>query len=100
MGLWLTLAGGAAAVSGLLLAVLAGIWARNYRTFRTKHTLGLSVFAVLLLAENLLSVYYYLVDPQVATLLNSAAPIAGRAMMFVQLLELGGILFLSWVTWD
>jgi hypothetical protein len=100
MGLWLTAASVATALNVALLLVLGGIWVRNYREFRSKHTLGLSVFAALLLAENLLSLNYYVLDPQVARLLSSADPIAGRAMMFVQLLELAAIAFLLWVTLD
>ncbi len=100
MGVWLTVAGAAAAVNVALLVVLVGIWGRNYLELGSKHALGLSVFGVLLLAENGLSFYYYVLDPQVVQLLRSAAPIAGRAMSFVQLLELAGLLFLAWVTWD
>ena len=100
MGIWLTAAGAATAVNVLLLAGLAVLWGRNYRQFRSKHALGLLVFAGLLLAENLLAFYYYVLDPQVATLLGNAAPVAGRAMMFVQVLELVGLLFLAWVSWD
>ena len=100
MGIWMTAASVATAINVALLLVLGGIWVRNYREFRSKHTLGLSVFAVLLLAENLLSLNYYVLDPQVAQLLISADPIAGRAMMVVQVLELAGIGFLLWVTLD
>jgi hypothetical protein len=100
MGVWLSVAGGAAVVNVAILLVLVGIWGRNYRSLGSKHALGLAVFGLFLLAENALAFYYYVVDPQVAQLLQSAAPIAGRAMMFVQLLELGGFLFLAWVSWD
>jgi len=100
MGLWLTVAGAAAAINVVLLLVLVGIWGRNYLDIGSKHALGLAIFGVLLLAENLLAFYYYVLDPQVAQLLRSAAPIAGQAMSFVQLLELAAILFLLWVTWE
>jgi hypothetical protein len=100
MGIWLTAAAAATALNVLLLVVLVAIWVRNYSDFRTKHTLGFAIFGLMLLAENALAFYYYVLDPNVATLLNSAAPIAGRAMMFVQVLELLGLLFLTWVTWD
>ena len=100
MSVWLDAASAAATVNVALLAVLVVIWARNYARFRSKHPLGLLVFGLLLLAENCLSFYYYVVDPDVATLLRNAAPVAGRAMTFVQLLELAAICFLAWVTWD
>ena len=100
MGVWLNAASVATALNVVLLLVLGSVWIRNYLKFRSKHTLGLSVFAALLLAENLLSLNYYVLDPQVAQLLSSADPIAGRAMMLVQVLELAAIVFLLWVTWD
>jgi hypothetical protein len=100
MGVWLDAASVAAAVNVVLLLGLLGIWGRNYLEFRSKHTAGLTVFALLLLAENCLSVYYYVLDPQVAALLSSAAPIAGRAMAIVQVFELAAILFLAWIALD
>jgi predicted ferric reductase len=100
MGLWLNAASAATVVNILLLVLLVGIWARNYREFRSKHTLGFVVFGLLLLAENLLSFNYYVLDPQVASHLAAADSIAGRAMMTVQILELGAVVFLTWITWD
>jgi hypothetical protein len=100
MAFWLDLASAATALNVLLLVVLGSIWIRNYLQFRSKHPLGLAIFALMLLAENLLSFYYYVIDPAVAGTLRSAAPVAGRAMMFVQILELAGLIFLLWVTWD
>lgn len=100
MGIWLTVAGAASVVNVLLLLALVGIWARNYLDIGSKHALGLAIFGTLLLAENLLAFYYYVLDPQVAQLLRSAAPVAGQAMSLVQILELAGLLFLAWVTWE
>jgi len=100
MSIWLDAASVAATLNVVLLAVLSGIWARNYLQFRSKHPLGLLIFGLALLAENCLSFYYYVLDPQVATLLRDAAPIAGRAMAFVQVLELLAIVALVWITWD
>jgi hypothetical protein len=100
MGIWLTAASAASALNVLLLVGLLAVWGRNYLEFRSKHALGLAVFALLLLFENCLSVYYYVVDPAVAGLLNSAAPVAGQAMMLVQVFELAAICFLVWITMD
>jgi beta-lactamase regulating signal transducer with metallopeptidase domain len=100
MSIWLDAASVAATVNVVLLLALSGIWARNYLQFRSKHPLGLLVFGLALLAENCLSFYYYVLDPQVADLLQSASPVAGRAMAFVQVLELLAILALVWITWD
>lgn len=101
MSIWLDAASVAATLNVVLLAVLSGIWARNYLQFRSKHPLGLLVFGLALLAENCLAFYYYVLDPQVATLLREAAPVvAGRAMAFVQVLELVAVVALVWITWD
>ena len=90
MSIWLDAASAAATVNVVLLLVLSAVWARNYLQFRSKHPLGLLLFGLALLAENCLSFYYYVLDPQVA----------GRAMAFVQVLELLAILALAWITWD
>jgi hypothetical protein len=100
MSLWLDAAGVAATLNVVLLVGLTAVWARNYWQFRSKHPLGLLLFGLALLAENCLSFYYYVLDPQVSGLLLSAAPVAGRAMTFVQVLELLAILALVWITWD
>jgi hypothetical protein len=100
MGIWLDAASAATALNLVLLAVLLAIWGRNYLEFRSKHALGLSVFAVLLFVENCLSLYYYVIDPGVGGALRAASPLAGRAMMTVQIFELGAILLLAWIAWD
>jgi len=100
MGVWLNAASVATALNIVLLLVLGSVWVRNYLEFRSKHTLGLSVFAALLLAENLLTFNYYVINTQVANYLSQADPVAGKAMMIVQVFELAAIVFLLWVTWD
>jgi CHASE2 domain-containing sensor protein len=84
-----------------LLAVLATLWARNFRRFRSKHTLGLTVFAVMLLAENALGLYFYLWDPMMHGWWHEEVPtLAVRAVMVLDLLEFLGVVCLAWVTWD
>lgn len=100
MSFWLDAASAAATLNVVLLAGLSVVWARNYLEFRSKHPLGLLLFGLALLAENCLSFYYYVLDPQVAGLLQSAAPVAGRAMTFVQVLELLAVVALVWITSD
>jgi hypothetical protein len=101
MGLWIDVARVATALNVLLLVGLSYVWARNYWRFRSKHTLGLSVFAVLLLAENVLALYFYLVHRILSVWFATAVPpIAWRAMMALHVLELGALVFLAWVTWD
>ncbi len=98
---WATVATLATAANVVLLGVLVAVWGRNYLELRSKHTLGLLVFALLLLAENAFAVYYYLVDPDLSVWFNSAVPdVAWRALMLFHVLELAAIAFLTWVTLD
>jgi hypothetical protein len=92
MTLLLTIAQVAAAVNALLLLVLSAVWTTNYRTLRSTQTLGTLVFALFLLAENLLALYYYTVTP------FPLGPPAIQGMMYLQILETFGIAFLTRVT--
>jgi hypothetical protein len=101
MGVWITVVRGAAAVNVVLLVGLCALWARNYRAFRSKHALGLLVFGVLLLAENALAFYYFMLDPVLSVWFSDSMPsLPGRAMMFLRVLETGALLFLGWISWD
>jgi hypothetical protein len=93
MGLILDVARVSAAANVVLLAVLVGIWARSYSQIRSRHTLGALVFALFLLAENALALYYYVTGLAVP-------PPALRAMMYLQVLEAVGIAAYTYVTLD
>jgi hypothetical protein len=100
-GLWSTVARVSIVLNIVLLLGLGYVWARNYLQFRSKHTLGLLVFSLLLLAENGCALYYYLVDPTLSAWFATAVPgIAWRAMMLLHVLETFALVFLAWVTWD
>ena len=91
------------ALNVLFLLGLGYIWGRNFLRFRSKHTLGLLVFAVLLLAENALAVYFYVFDPTLAAWVTNAHAVpqpAQIAMTSLRVLEFAGVAFLTWVTWD
>ena len=101
MSLWFDVARVAAGLNILLLAVLLFVWGRNYLDLRSKHALGLMVFAVLLLLENAVALYIYLLDPTLSVWFSSAVPaIAWRGMMSLHVLETAGIAFLVWITMD
>jgi hypothetical protein len=101
MSLWFDVARIAAGINVVMLTVLVVIWGRNYLEFRSKHTLGLGLFASFLLAENILSVYIYMVDPTLSAWFASDVPeIAWRAMMALHVLETVGLSVLTWITWD
>lgn len=46
-------------LNGVLLVALTGVWLRNYRAFESRMVLGLVVFGVALLFENVVAVYFY-----------------------------------------
>jgi hypothetical protein len=90
-------------VNIVLLIGLGYVWGRNVWRFRSKHTTGLFVFSILLLAENALAFYLFMFDPTLSTWVETASLVPRPAqitMLSIRVLELGGLLFLSWVTWD
>ena len=91
----------AVAVNVVLLAVVAGIWGRNYRKLGSKHTLGMLLFAALLLLENAFALYYYLVDPTLSAWFSTQVPaVAWRAMLLFHILEMVAIAIITWTTLD
>ncbi len=101
MGLWIDVARVSTALNVLLLLGLSYVWVKNYVQFRSKHTLGLSVFALLLLAENGLALYIYSWDKVLSDWFATSVPnIAWKAMLALHVLELVALAFLAWVTWD
>ena len=103
MSLWFDVVRVAAGLNVLLLAVLAYVWGRNYLDIRSKHSLGLLIFAVFLLLENLFGLYIFMVDPLLSSWFSDPAnvpDVAWRGMMFLHVLETFGIGFLVWITMD
>lgn len=101
MSVWVDAARVATGLNVLLLATLGYVWGRNFAAVRTKHTLGLLIFSVFLLAENASAFYYYLLDPTLTVWFSTQVPVvAWRAMMLLHVLETVGLLFLTWVTLD
>ena len=93
MSLMLDAARVAAAVNVVLLVGLLTIWVRTYREVRAPLTLGSMVFAGLLLAENLVALYFYLTAPAMPV-------VAVQVMMILQVLETVAIAVLTYVTWQ
>jgi len=101
MGLLIDAAELVTAFNVALLAALAFVWVRNFRKFRSKHTLGLAVFALVLLSENALTLYFYLLDPTMHDWWHYEVPtLALQAALALNVLEMLAIVFLAWVTWD
>lgn len=100
MGLWFDITRTATVLNIGLLVILATVWTRNYMEFRSKLTLGLSMFAVLLIAENALKLYFYMLHPLLAGWFLELPELHHTAFMLLALFEFGAIAFLLWVTWD
>lgn len=101
MALWFDVMRFAAGFNVLLLLGLSAIWIQNYRQFRSKHALGLLVFALLLLAENASAVYIFTMHPTLSGWFHDEmVGTAQIAMTALRLLMTAGLLFLAWVTWD
>ncbi|WP_123538288.1 hypothetical protein [Halosimplex salinum] len=100
MNPWFEVARAAVLLNIVLLLGLATVWARNYRSHGAKHTLGLLVFACVLLAQNLLTFYLYSFHPTFHEWVYYSAPIAKRGTMAVNVLELVAVAFLVKITWE
>lgn len=87
----------------LLLISLGYVWANNARKFRSKHTIGLFVFAALLFLENGLAFYLFVFHDVLSAWVsnpNVVPPPAQYAMLSIRVLEFCGLAFLTWITWD
>ncbi|WP_226479917.1 hypothetical protein [Natrinema amylolyticum] len=103
MSAWIIVAKVATALNVALLLGLGYIWGRNYLTFRSKHTLGLLVFALFLVLENGLVLYYYLIDPALSAWWHdeSLVPmIVWQTQMAINVAQTVGLSFLLWITLD
>jgi len=90
----ITVASALAGVNLLLLAALAVIWLRNYRTFRTPLILGLLAFDVAMAAENALAIYFFFS----MGMLYSGDPGVQSAVVVLRGLQFVALVFLTWVT--
>ena len=87
----------------LLLAGLLYVWGSNWWRLRSKHTLGLALFCVFLLAENAAAAYLFILDPTLNEWItdgNAVPRPAQITLASLRLMEFGGLAFLTWVTWD
>jgi len=83
-----------AALNVLILLPLIGIWVRNYSTFRTPLVGGLVVFAVAMLAENAVAVYFFF---SMASL-YAGDPHVQQAVLVLRSLQFVAIAVLSYAT--
>ena len=87
----------ATALSGgnlVLLGVLTYVWAQNYRRFRTPLVLGLLLFSLVLMLENLVAVYFFFAE----AMLYGYEPIVHRVMLVLRGLQFLALVSLVYVT--
>lgn len=87
----------ATALSGLnvvMLLALAIVWLRNYRTFRSSMTLGLVGFALVLLVENIVALYFFFS----MGMLYADSALAQTTVLAMRALQFVAVVFLTYVT--
>lgn len=99
MSIWLDAARLAAGVNVLLLLGLGWVWLSNYRRHGAAHTLGLLVFAALLLVQNALWLYFYVLHPQFIGWFENASVDVQIGVTLLCGLELVALAFLARITW-
>ncbi|MGQ5515430.1 hypothetical protein [Halococcus saccharolyticus] len=103
MDILVTLLRLSATLSVVLLVGLIYVWGRNYLIFRSKHAIGLLVFAGILLVQTTITAYFYTFHPVVSGWVANPElvhPLPLLVMSSAQVLELGGIAFIAWISWD
>lgn len=88
-------------VTGLNLAVLVAlsyVWLRNYRTLRTRFTLGFLVFGGFLLLQNGYALYIYAVDPTTSEWFANIPSRYNVVIMLLTVLQFGALGALAWLT--
>jgi hypothetical protein len=83
-----------AGVNLVCLLVLTAVWARNYRRFQTTLVLGLLAFAVAMLVENALALYFFFTMQS----LYSGDPHVQQAVLVLRALQLVAVGSLTYAT--
>jgi hypothetical protein len=81
-------------LNGVLLLVLVSVWFRNYQTFGSRLTLGLVAFALALLVENALAVYFFF-SAEALYGMGSTVQMAVIAMRVLQFVALAFLTYVS-----
>jgi len=83
-----------AGLNTLLLLPLVGVWIRNYNTFGTGLVGGLVLFAVAMLAENAMAIYFFF---SMASFYGGGAGVQ-EAVLVLRTLQFVAIAALSYTT--
>ena len=82
------------AVSALMLAALLHVYIRNLRKIKSNFTIGLLIFALLFLVQNIVSLYFYL------TMMQYYVPAVELHVFIFTLLQTIGFALLLKLTWE
>ncbi|MFC7044828.1 hypothetical protein ACFQH6_04785 [Halobacteriaceae archaeon GCM10025711] len=85
-----------AGINIVLLAVLTGVWIRNYRLFATPLVLGLMAFGVVMLFENAVALYFFFSMQS----FYAGDPHVQQAVLVLRALQLVALGVLTYVTWQ
>ena len=83
-----------AGISTILLLGLIYVYYRNLRKIKSNFTIGLLIFAVLFLVQNLISLYYFI------TMMNYYSPEVEIHAFILTLLQTIGFGILLKITWE
>lgn len=78
----------------LLLLALSAVWIRNYVKFHSAMILGLVGFAVVLLFENVVALYFFFS----MGMLYSGSPLAQTMVLAMRSLQFVALIFLTYVS--
>ena len=81
-------------ISTLLLGALIHVYIKNLRKIKSKFTIGLLIFAVLFLIQNLVSLYYFV------TMMDYYSPEVEFHVFILTLLQAIGFAVLLKITWE
>ena len=81
-------------VSTFLLLTLMYVYYRNLKKIKSKFTIGLFIFALLFLLQNLVSLYFYL------TMMSYYSPEVEVHVFILTLLQTVAFLILLKITWE
>ena len=82
------------AVSILILAAMLHVYIRNLRKIKSNFTLGLLIFALLFLIQNIVSLYFYF------TMMDYYVPAVELHVFIFTLLQTIGFAVLLKLTWE
>lgn len=81
-------------ISTLILLALLYVYSKNLKKIKSKFTIGLFIFALLFLIQNLVSLYYYL------TMMKYYTPEVEVHVFVLTLLQTIAFLILLKITWE